>query len=66
MAQCVADYLYVLRLTNSTSYTRRFLAWLEQENPTLHKLMVAELGKLRTASRSRLSEGDPSVLWLKE
>lgn len=54
MAQCVADYIYVLRITNSESYTRKLMAWLQEQNPELHKRMQAELERERRKARDDL------------
>lgn len=55
----VDSYLYVLRITNTTGYTRKVLAWIEERNPELRKQMDAELTKLRTKHK------DDLPAWLK-
>lgn len=59
-----SDYLYVLRTTNSEAYTRRFMQWLMAENPELHRIMEAELEKLKKASR-REGAVDAPGRWLR-
>lgn len=55
----VDSYLYVLRITNTTGYTRKVLAWIEERNPELRKQMDAELAKLRKKVK------DDLPAWLK-
>lgn len=43
----VDSYLYVARITNSTSYTRRLLLWIQERSPELRMQMDAELERLR-------------------
>jgi hypothetical protein len=55
-----SDYLYVMRITNSASYSRRLMQWLSEQNPDLHKRMEGELAKARKQAKD-----DPPA-WLME